>query len=278
MSRLRIGQHGSILWRSGLVVKDDGMADLTTLPSRLERDAIVEVVCEFRFDCPDGDAVPERVIGRLADRAEWRSFEAIRLLPAELVSHLKSINPELGSQPVMELRNFNLGRAVKIGSNVLSFHALKPYPGWQESLSAEIAAVVDFLFAQLRQISMSRIGLRYLNVLNATEHGVAEIGDLNYSFKIDGQDVAHPQLVSFQERHKEGHVVTVRVASPEFVTGRLPAEFSAFVDIDVSATAGQAAMETSGEVKDWIEVAHGVHKAQFFKLLSPQTVAWMRPV
>jgi uncharacterized protein (TIGR04255 family) len=105
------------------------MASGNSPPAKLKQDAIVEAILEVRFDLPR-PAIPEIFLGRLADRQAWRGF-AQRPMPASQVpAQIRRIDPNLRYQPVIELVSQDQGRAVRIGPQVLSYHRLKKYVGW----------------------------------------------------------------------------------------------------------------------------------------------------
>ena len=64
---------------------------------------------------------------------------------------------------------------------------------------------------------------------------------------------------------------TVRIATPEFIKGELPANTSVYVDVDVFTHDGYESRE-GADVASWLEAAHTKEKLQFFRLLTIETI------
>src|SRR5262245_58805243 len=101
---------------------------MARIPHKLKIDPIAEALWEVRFASND---IPEVVVGKLASREEWRSFKSQRLPAADIPAALRETDPQLSTQPTLQLQSGDDRRLVKIGSRVISYHALRPYPGWQ---------------------------------------------------------------------------------------------------------------------------------------------------
>ena len=130
---------------------------MPTLPKKLKKDAIAEAICEIRFECEESLSLPEIVIGRLADFDAWRDFEKFRLPVSDIPASIRSQDPNLKKQPVVELRERNGSRLAKIGVTILSSHRLAPYKGW-ESFKPEIDRTIEFLFGLFQSFKATRLG------------------------------------------------------------------------------------------------------------------------
>jgi uncharacterized protein (TIGR04255 family) len=242
------------------------------LPAKLKHDAIAEAIFEIQFE---SSQMQEVALGRLADRPDWQNFENIRLPLADFPAVIRLQMPDMKFQPVMELRRRDTMRVVKIGPNVLSYHVLAPYPGWVESLETEFSQLVDHLLIRLEGCKVTRLGLRYINLLTESEHGISSISDLNYTFRVSKKPLDVPQMLSFERTHSDKHAAMVRIASPKFVQGPEVKPFSALVDIDVF-TPVPVAMESSSEITSWLIDAHEIEKMEFFGLLTFETIDNLR--
>lgn len=242
------------------------------LPAKLKKDAIAEALFEIQFD---GPYVPEVALGRLLDHPEWQALQSVRLPLADFPAVVRQQTPEMKFQPVMELRAHNLSRVVKVGPNVLSYHALAPYPGWDEALQTEFSMVIDHLIGKLANCSALRLGLRYINLLTLDDHGISKISDLNFTFEVSDKPMDAPQMLSFERLHGPRHVAMVKVASPQFVLGPAQKPFTALIDVDVY-TPQNFALATAHEMKSWLGDAHEFEKHEFFGLLRPQTIENLR--
>ena len=230
---------------------------------RLKRDGLAEVVCELRFESDEAGQLPELIVGTLAGRPEWRPYQKVRLPISDIPAPIRLADPNLKFQPILELRGPN--RLVKIGSNVISLHALAPYPGWQ-LFRSELSSSLEFAFANMQEFRTSRIGFRFINTLSY-ELSIESIRDLNYDITLNNSSLTCPFVLLFLRNHGQSHVVQIRIASPEFVTGILPSNFVGLVDIDVYTSESFLAQSVD-IVKEWVEVGHDVAKREFFDLLN----------
>lgn len=237
---------------------------MASTPAKLNPDTIAEAICEARFECEDSKSLPELVVGKLAAFSKWQQFAKTRLPISDIPAPIRSQNPDLKNQPSLELRDTDNLRLVKIGSNVLSYHRLAPYPGW-DAFKIEIDETIEFLF-ELKDLVCTRIGFRYLNLFT-DEHGVGGVHDLNYEVNVAGQRLTEPQNLNYNKGLSADHVVQVRIASPEFVSGPDVTRVRAMVDVDVF-TPKQLGSSTSANVLSWIEEAHDFEKEEFFKLFT----------
>lgn len=238
------------------------------LPIKLKKDAIAEAICEIRFDSAESKEVPELVVGRLADHDKWHSFRKNRLPVSDIPAPIRQQDPTLRNQPMLELRDDAAAQLVKIGSNVISFHQLAPYPGW-ELFKPELHEVLDLVHAVLDAFRVVRLGFRYVNLLNETDHKISDITALNYSIDVAGAPLKPPLNLNYQSSYGEHHTALVRIASPEFVSGNVADPFSALVDIDVF-TPSDFSADGADVAKAWVERAHEVEKTEFFKLFTPE--------
>ena len=146
-------------------------------PDRLRDDALVEAICEFRFECRE---VTEIVIGRLSDNAEWSSYSVERLPSSSIPSAIRENDPNLRFEPTLQLRSEDGRYLAKIGGRVISFHNVQSYCGW-EQFQPKLNALIDFIFSRLTELSITRIGFRYVNALTPERHKIANLNELNLS-------------------------------------------------------------------------------------------------
>jgi uncharacterized protein (TIGR04255 family) len=236
------------------------------LPKKLKKDAILEAICELRFET---DELDELVVGRLSENAPWESFTRIRLPLSDFPAPLRKADANLRYQPVVELRDPNSPRLVKIGSNVISAHVMAPYCGWTE-YRPHLHEVLNVLFKKF-QVRLSRIGLRYINAITPNDHHIGDIGSLTLQIKIDHERLQIPFTLAYVK--EEGDINSiVKVASPKLVTGAsLPPEFVALIDVDVS-TPDSFPIDDAQVAKDWLERAHTREKEEFFRLWPEQAL------
>lgn len=232
---------------------------MQALPRKLKKDPIVESVFEVRFT---SDEPGELTVGKLAGGPLWNSFEVKRLPLADFPAPIRTADPNLMYQPVLELRGNK--RAAKIGERVFSYHVLSPYPGW-EIYQPELSEAVDFVFSALKGFAATRLGLRYINTFTL-EHFVKDISSLNMKVSLAGDDLLGPLNLNYRVRGDDMHEVMVRIATPEFLTNPTPG-VTTLVDIDVFTPKTMNAPELA-KTKSWINTAHDVEKAEFFRLFT----------
>lgn len=238
---------------------------MANLPSQMKKDAIAEAILELRFDCSLSAKVPEIVVAKLAENPRWASFETVRLPVSEIPATLRAQDAKLRFQALLELRSQQEKLIAKIGANVVSIHFLAPYPGG-EFFQKEMNRLVDFIFDNLDGLSISRLGLRYINLFSEQDHKVKKVSDLAVDVAVADVCLAGPINVNYLIGKDADSTLMVRIASPEFVDG-MKQGFSALVDVDVYTRGGFLTAEKE-QVKKWISAARRYEKEEFFKLFT----------
>jgi uncharacterized protein (TIGR04255 family) len=242
---------------------------LTTkpLPKKLNPDAIVEALLEVRFKT---SILAELVSGRLSDSPAWKGLAPQRLVAADVPEVIRRTDPNLLYQPTVELRQSDGQRIIRIGPQVLSYHRLAPYVGWQ-NFRKELFETIGELFARIGDARVTRLGLRYINALSRN-HGIARISDLDMTVTVDSAPLTERINLNFMTIAGENIATTVRIASPDFVQGKLPEGSAVIVDIDVFTKEGVDTAERA-TVQEWTERAHTEAKHAFFSLLTLRTIS-----
>lgn len=235
------------------------------IPTKLKKDAIVEAILEVRFD---GSVAPEIIYGRAADMAAWKEFEQKRLPTADIPAAIREAEATLRYQPLFELRERGGNRVLRIGGRVISFHVLAPYTGWA-AFQPELNQLVDFAFENAGATAIRRLGLRYLNCLTLKDHGIAGLQDLDLAISVSGKNLIGALNLNFRSEHSDAMHCMARVASLDFVEGKMPAGSVAFVDVDIF-TPPNITIDHPDNVKAWIAEAHDLEKINFFQLWKPE--------
>lgn len=243
-----------------------------SLPDRIEPDAILEALVEFRFEHAE---LPELVLGRLLDLSLWEnSYTQVRLPAADIPQPIREADPQLRYQPLVELRKSDGHRVAKIGGHVMSYHVTGLYPGWT-IYRDEIGTLLREALAKLRSPQISRIGFRYINILRPDKHHVRGLADTNVALKIGDIELTDSVMVNYT-RSAERLSTTVRIATPDLVAGNVPPGYALLCDIDVATKAG-VVVDGYNEAMDWIEDAHTREKSEFFSLLPPDVMKKLSP-
>lgn len=235
------------------------------VPEKLKNDAIVEAILELRFDTK---TIPEILIGRLADYGPWKTLTQRRLPAYEMPAILRQVDPNLRFQPVFELSGEN--RAIRVGSQVISYHRTVPYIGW-ERFWPELRETITGLFETAEGLAIGRLGLRYLNALRSDVHGISSIADLDLGIKVAGERIGGNVNLNFTTDVSSDAACTVRIATTEFIQGNLPPNTSVYVDVDVFTKDGFETLE-QWAVESWVTAAHESEKQQFFRLLTDRSI------
>jgi len=237
------------------------------LPKKLKDDSITEALLEIRFASSDLDEV---VIGRLSDFSGWEAYAKQRMPAADIPLPIRRMDAALRFQPLLELSPADKTRRVRIGAAAISYHVLGPYIGWTE-FSKELQTVTEHFFRAMKNATATRLGLRYINTLTKARHNIAGVADLKLQVRIDERGVGAPLNVNFTERASDEHMVTTRVATPEFVEGAVKKDATLFVDVDVFTPERFQCADVTATLK-WVNQAHDVEKESFFRLFPTETI------
>ena len=232
------------------------------LPKKLKNDAIVEALCELRFDT---STLPELAIGRLIDKSPIKAAPA-RLPAADIPGPLRQASPDFRYQPWYELKG-ETGQLMRVGPNMISYHRTGQYVGWS-TFRPEIERAIAALYEGIESFQVARIGLRYVNALRKDVHHIGAFHDLRVQIDVAGNKHLGPTMLQIVEEQKTGpfHIRT-SIASPDFVQGVLPG-VTAVVDVDV-ATPTNVALKGKDDVLEWVDNAHTYEKKAFFRLFPP---------
>lgn len=246
---------------------------MTTAEIHLKQDGIKETLFEIRFETP---VMPEAVIGRLTDAAAWADFTPTRLPTADMPHQMRIMDANLRYTPTYELAKVGT-ELIRIGPNSLSYHRMAPYPGWDVHARA-LKQVVDTLFATISVLTPLRLGFRYINALNGSDHLIGSVSDLALKVIAGEGESFVPTSFALNYRHQNhpGHVEQVQVATPDYVQPQAgQPEFSVLVDIDIF-TPELYLVNGAENVLTWIDTAHTLLKENFFTLLPAATIEELR--
>jgi uncharacterized protein (TIGR04255 family) len=242
---------------------------MTAIPLRLRSDGIREALVEIRFN---STVVPELTMARLLSAAVTLAPDGKveRLSLADLPAPLRRNDPNLAYQPTMQV-TFPHGRLIRLGDNVVSYHALQPYPGWTV-FKPEIDRAVTLAADRTTDVVVSRLGFRYLNLLSGAQE-VSGLKDLNLEVRAAGSALQGPLNVNYRIGSDGPMSGVIRIATPEFVQG--PQDFNALIDIEVTIE-GPKTPQKRDDILAWIDEAHEFLKGHFFGLLKSEVVEKLR--
>lgn len=236
------------------------------LPSKLKNDTISEVLFEVRFESDESQQLPEAVITKLSDFIHWRDFELIRSPISDIPFAVRVMDPNLKRQPSLEMHSPGRQKIVKIGTHSLSYHRLKPYPGW-DAFRPEIIEILNYTFSLFRNFRATRLGLRYVNMFTP-DHNIGRIADLNFALQVASKTFDGPINVNYMVNDTDHQRALIRIASPEFFSATHPNGIGV-VDIDVF-TRDNENIRNSSDAIAWFDAAHELEKREFFNLFTEQ--------
>jgi uncharacterized protein (TIGR04255 family) len=243
------------------------------IPKELKADAVLEAILELRFESPP---IPEIFFGRLLDGPIWREFSQLRLPAYDIPAPMRQADANLRYQPVIELQNQTANCSFRVGPQVASYHQRTPYGGWN-SFRPKLEEVIDLLFAKIDRLHVTRLGLRYVNALNAEEQLIGGVHDLDMNLRVSGRTISNNVNMNFTLAINKDTSCTVRVATPDFVQGAVPRNTAVYVDLDIYTPEGFTATE-AGLVKSWLTLAHESEKVNFFDLFHQSTIDKIKKV
>jgi len=232
------------------------------IPNKLKNDAIVEASCLLHFESKH---LPEIIIGRLSDSDLWSNYTMTRLAVSEIPASIRNADNNLKYTPLIQLKSLDNIWLIQVGSNVISFHIINHYCGW-ESFQSTLEQAINELFSKLNDIEITRIGLRYINGLSSESHYVKNINSLNININAANLKIEEAVNLNFSVHNDELHSTLTRIATPEFVKGDMPQNVTVTVDIDVHTPRSIKIIEKE-KVFDWLNKAHDFEKNTFFSLL-----------
>lgn len=239
----------------------------TPLPKKLKDDAVVEALLELRFASPP---IPEVFFGRLIDHKNWKDFQQRRLPTYEIPEKIRLLDQTLRYAPIIELIAPDSKAALRVGPSVLSYHRTAPYVGWK-LFEPELNRVVDSLFDTTSDLTIERLGLRYLNALTPSRHQITSVGDLDLKLTDADGTIVSSVNINFSRILSPSSSCTVRIATKDFTQGNLPADVAVFIDVDVFTNDDYRSNDRSA-VKRWITDAHDYEKHEFFHLFTQGTI------
>ncbi len=242
------------------------------LPERIDPDAIIEALVEFRFEHTE---LPEAIVGRLLDAPLWAAYSQARLPSADIPQPIKEMDSTLRYQPIIELSKNDHTRASKIGGHVFSYHIIGTYPGWTV-FRDELNEVVNTIVDKLRSPNFSRLGFRYINMLSPEKHHATGLSATNISISIGDEHLTESLNLNYMRKFETNHTVTVKIATPDLVATNLPTSFSLLCDIDV-ATKNNMPVTGLEATIEWIKLAHDLEKEEFFKILRSDITKMLMP-
>ncbi|WP_338466395.1 TIGR04255 family protein [Novosphingobium sp. ZN18A2] len=246
------------------------------LPQKLTNDAILEAVLDIRFEY-DSKRVSEVFFGQIALMPEWKGFTQARSAVADIPESIRRTQSDLRYQSAFQLTGPDGRIAVQVGPQVFVYSRRGAYPGWDEAFWPELEMAIDHLFNVVPNLSITRLGLRYINALRSDLHEIKSVIDLNLGITVAGEPIENNLNVNYVTRVGSPFETVTRIASVDRAQGQVPENTTVIVDIDVYTPSG---FETriADSVKDWVDEAHKKEKESFFSILGKDVTNRLREI
>lgn len=229
-------------------------------PSKLTKDAILEAVCELRFEAQPGIAgfLPGLLFAELKGL-----FSGIERLPSmDLPPILLQIDPNMQFLATQRLKGDGL--TVIVGERVVGV-TCSPYMGW-----AAFKALILRVWTVLAQFDFigqpNRVALKYVNMLDGHGADLAEMTNVRLQM---GSTAVHSQPFQVRTELADGdytHIITVANPAATQILATGEHREGCIVDVDVLYNTPAAGLLNNGEQQ--LDELHGRAKDLFFDILS----------
>ena len=240
------------------------------IPSRLNRDTIVEAIFELRFTSKT-DSVADILPGLLFQHVS-QSFPKIeRLGVTQLPTPLLQSNANLRYAPHYKLvgNHYNL----QVGEHVFSISCPRPYSGWDE-FRKKIHDLIRILRNTKLIDDVERFSVKYVNVIPAD--GKTPMDQLRVKLQAGPFDLGSRATHLRTEIIEDDFLNIVQISSQ--ITAKLSeTEVVEGVLVDIDTICQRKFTDIWNEFSDLLEDAHTTEKKIFFNLLQKRTIEQLEP-
>lgn len=241
------------------------------VPTRLEKDPIVEATFEYRFKGkagPVADVLQAAIYSKVKERFPKLARNPLAQIPIHLFD-----DPSLRYQPRLTLRGPTA--AISIGDRAISIICPRPYVGWTKykPLIVEILGLV----AKADVIeSDERISLRYINVLPGGDTPEAQFGLVHYRASLGKKPYELSQRLTYTRTEilQDGLISIVELSANG--EARTPTELFKGLLLTVDSIY-PAPEHLLANPDPHLEKLHRVEKEVFFDVLTTETIESMGP-
>jgi uncharacterized protein (TIGR04255 family) len=229
-------------------------------PSKLTKDAILEAVCELRFEAQPGFSgfLPGLLFSELKDL-----FSGIERMPGmELPPILMQIDPNMQFLATQRLKGDGL--AVIVGDRVVGV-TCTPYMGW-----AAYKALILKIWTTLGRFEfigkLNRVSLKYVNMLDGHGNDLTEVTNVRVQI---GTKAITSQPSQVRTELVDGdytHIITIANPAATQLVATGEHREGCLVDVDVLCNAPAGDLLKNGEHQ--LDQLHSRAKDLFFDILS----------
>lgn len=242
------------------------------LPKILEREPLVDALCEVRMEAsePLADILPGILFHKLEPKPS-----IMRLPPAEIPRPIRDADPALQFAPTQRLDWGNY--VIAVGDRSVIISCKLPYPKWP-NFKKKILEVIHLIAEVGVAGKVERFSVKYVNLIEAPTLA-AQIAKIDLALRV-GSVEANSDHIDIKVHHVEGdiiHILTVVTgASARMPDGR--DAFGAVVDIDSIRNIQPVPFDTFAQhLEPEIETLRQANKVRFFDCLKRETINEMGP-
>jgi len=236
---------------------------------------LVEAVCEFRFVPSDqwDLTVPGRLYDLISDEFPLREQVQSFGVTLQIGEGAQTVVPTVPGTSDRVLMNREDGSAmVQVGPHQIVVHHRLPYSGW-EAFYALIERILK-TYLDVVPSTPERVGLRYINQIPFSPHGIVEIGSLITLDPPIPTEIERP-LMSFYQRYELQHDEPEGVLVHQTGLQLTPAgEGIVTLDLDFGSLPGSA--PDVAEAAPWLRAAHDRVEQAFRASVAPELLDRMR--
>jgi uncharacterized protein (TIGR04255 family) len=234
------------------------------LPTRLSSEPLAEVVCEVRFEAA-GDTTTNLLPGIFHDKLG--PFDSLNRLFA-LPPGIPLADEALAFRPQLQLLRENL--IVQIGPRSVSVNNVPPYRGWK-AFCEYVQKVFNVLSEQTFITGYSWLSLKYVDILQLDSS--PRLSWLNASIVLANRKIESENHVVRAEFRDGKWLTVVQVVGA--VKRQGDERTGLLVDVDVIYQDQLA--DFRGQFPGLLGELHQRNKAEFFGLLTPETLRRLGP-
>ncbi|RLA10338.1 MAG: hypothetical protein DRQ52_11525 [Gammaproteobacteria bacterium] len=246
---------------------------MTTLPVKLLKEPLVDVVFEFRFEGRESASsiIPGYLFAKLEGSDEIENLAASRL-PKEM----RLSDPNLKFSPLVRLRWS--GVVISISDNSLIIGCNIPYPGWSD-FKSNILKIVNHL-SDIKIIdTVQRLSMKYVDLLEANSLQ-EQISLIDMSVKVGGHDLVD-QKFSLRMEVEENNVISIFniMSSATTISNNGDQKTGIIVDTDTIMNLPNFSFKKFlSDMPENLEILHAKNKEMFFECILQKTLINLEPV
>ena len=245
------------------------------LPTRLEKEPLVNAICELRMDeaLPLADILPGILFHKLEDPQP-----TIKRLPAaEIPQPVRANDPSLPYAPTQRLEWGNY--VIDVGDRCVIISCKLPYPGWPK-FKIKILEIVDLIADVNVAGKVERFSIKYINLIQASSLA-EQVAKIDLKLHIGNLKRVDDSHINMKVHYVEGsalHILTVITgANASMPDGR--EALGVVIDIDSIQNVEPIPFNGFAQgLADRLEALRQSNKAHFFGCLKKETIDEMGPV